>query len=66
MGGIGIGEWLVWLLMVTAVLVVGVAVVRIGFRGNSRDDSRRILRERFARGEISEAEFQQTLRILDR
>ena len=65
MGGIGLGEWLVWLVMVTAVVAVGVAVVRIGFRVNSRDDSRRILRERFARGEISEDEFQQTLRTLE-
>jgi uncharacterized membrane protein len=66
MGGIGVGEWIVWILMVTAVIAVGVAVVRIGFRMTPRDDSRRILRERFARGEIGEAEFEQTLRTLDR
>lgn len=66
MSDIGLGEWLVWLVMVTAVVAVGVAVVRIGFGANSRDDSRRILRERFARGEVSQAEFEQTLRTLDR
>lgn len=64
MGGIGVGEWLVWLVMVTAVIAVGVAVVRIGFRMSSRDGSRRILRERYARGEITQAEFEQTLRTL--
>ncbi|MGZ8563782.1 MAG: SHOCT domain-containing protein [Candidatus Limnocylindria bacterium] len=64
MGGIGVGEWLVWLVMVTAVIGVGVAVVRIGFRMSSRDDSRRILRERYARGEITQADFEQTLRTL--
>jgi uncharacterized membrane protein len=64
LGGIGAGEWLVWLIMVTAVIAVGVAVVRIGFRMNSRDDSQRILRERLARGEITQAEFDQTLRAL--
>lgn len=65
MGGIGVGEWLVWLVMVTAVIALGVAVIRIGFRVNSRDDSRGILGERFARGEISQAEFEQALRTLD-
>jgi uncharacterized membrane protein len=63
-GGIGAGEFLVWLIMVTAVIAVGVAVVRIGFRMNSRDDSQRILRERFARGEITQAEFEQALLTL--
>ena len=64
MSGIGAGELLVWLVMMTAVIAVGVAIVRIGFRMNSRDDSRRILRERFARGEITQTEFEQTLRSL--
>jgi uncharacterized membrane protein len=63
-GGIGIGEWLVWLVIVTAMLAVGVAVVRIGFRMTSRDGSRRMLRERLARGEITQAEFEQAHRSL--
>jgi uncharacterized membrane protein len=65
MGGIGVGDWLVWLVIVTGVIAIGLAVVRIGFRMNPRDDSRRILRERFARGEITQAELEQTLRTLD-
>lgn len=64
MGDIGLGEWLVWLVIVTAMIWVGVAVVRIGFRMTSGDGSRRILRERFARGEITQAEFEQALRTL--
>jgi uncharacterized membrane protein len=64
MGGIGVGEWLIWLVMVTAMIAVGVAVVRIGFRMTSRDGSRRILRERFARGEITQSELEQALRAL--
>jgi uncharacterized membrane protein len=65
MGSIGPGEFIVWLVIVTAVIAFGVAVVRIGFRMSPRDDSRRILRERFARGEITQAEFEQTVRTLE-
>jgi uncharacterized membrane protein len=64
MSGIGAGELLVWLLMVTAMVAVVVAIVRIGFRMTSRDGSQRILRERYARGEITQAEFEQARRAL--
>ena len=64
MGSFGLGEFVVWLVIVIPVIAVGLAVVRIGFRRNPRDDSGRILRERLARGEITQAEFEQTLRTL--
>jgi hypothetical protein len=37
MTGISLGEMVVWLVIATAIIAVGVAVVLIGFRGNSRD-----------------------------
>jgi hypothetical protein len=37
MGGIGLGEFVVWLLMVTVTVAVIVALVRIGFRRTPRD-----------------------------
>jgi hypothetical protein len=36
-GGIGPGEFVVWLLMVTVTVAIVVAVVRIGFRWTSRN-----------------------------
>lgn len=36
MGGIGLGEFVVWLLMVTVTVAIVVAVVRIGLRRTSR------------------------------
>ena len=35
MGGIGFGEFAVWLLMVSVTVAIVVAVVRIGFRRTS-------------------------------
>jgi hypothetical protein len=37
MGGIGLPELVIVLLMVTAIVAVGAAVVRIGFRRSPRD-----------------------------
>jgi hypothetical protein len=38
MGGIGLGEFVVWVLMVTVVVAIVVAVIRIGFHRNSPTD----------------------------
>jgi hypothetical protein len=35
--GFGLGEFVIWLLMVTVTVAFVVAVIRIGFRRNSRD-----------------------------
>jgi hypothetical protein len=37
MSDFGLGEFVVWLLMVTVTVAFVVAVIRIGFRGSSRD-----------------------------
>jgi putative membrane protein len=72
--GTGIAGWL-WMigglivvvgLVVLVIWAVGVAA-RAGQTGDGRSTDLRpldILRERFARGEISEAEFEQAKRIL--
>jgi uncharacterized membrane protein len=52
-----------------ALVAVGASIVAIGIRlaGVGRgDDSARLLRERFARGEITQAEYEEARRILGR
>ena len=63
------GILLVWLLWMAALVAVGASIVAIGIRlaGVGRgDDSARLLRERFARGEITQAEYEEARRILGR
>jgi uncharacterized membrane protein len=65
----GGGIWLVWLLSLAVLVAVGALVVAAGIRlaGVGRgDDSARLLRERFARGEITQAEYEEARRILGR
>lgn len=78
-GGMG-GSW-IWPLMLVAGLVVlvwGLMYARSGSahgrsesqgghgpQGRSTDQARDILRERYARGEISEDELRERIRILD-
>jgi uncharacterized membrane protein len=65
----GGGIWLVWLLGLTVLIAIGALVVAIGIRlaGIGRgDDSAKLLRERFARGEITQAEYEEARRILGR
>lgn len=68
MMGVHWGWWLFWLL----VLVVAVWLTAMTLRGRGGDTSggtaaqsaEEVLRERFARGEISEEEFEEKLRAL--
>ena len=64
--GMGLGGWL-W--MILAVIAVVVIVWAVASAGTSRDrsaanDAAEVLRVRFARGEISEAEYEQARRLL--
>lgn len=65
-GGMGLGGWL-WVALAVAA-VIGV-VWLVAFAATSRerratDEAGAILRGRFARGEISEAEYEQARRLL--
>jgi uncharacterized membrane protein len=67
MGSSGGGIFLVWLLWMAVLVAVGALTVAIGIRlaGVSRgDDSAKLLRERFARGEITQAEYEEARRVL--
>jgi uncharacterized membrane protein len=61
--------FLVWLLYLAVVVAVGASIVAIGIRLAGvgwGDDSAKLLRERFARGEITQAEYEEARRILGR
>lgn len=64
--GMGLGGWL-WMIL-AVVLVVAVAWVLVtavtGRDQTAADDAAKILRARFARGEITEAEYDQARRLL--
>jgi uncharacterized membrane protein len=67
MGPAGAGIWLYWLLSLAVLIAIGALMVAIGIRLagiGGRDDSGRLLRERFARGEITQAEYEEAKRIL--
>lgn len=53
-----------WLLLIVAVVLVARAV--LGRRWGQRDTALDILRERYARGEINEEEYQERKKLLDR
>jgi uncharacterized membrane protein len=63
-----VGGFLVWALIAGFILVVWIGSAAILLRvlgiGRSRDDSGKLLRERFARGEITAAEYEEARRIL--
>ncbi len=56
-------ELVIWL-CVAAAIVVGVVVLMRGGLGNETELARRILDERFARGEIDEEEFHRRVAAL--
>ena len=62
----GVGGWL-WMgagLVLAVVLVALLVVVATGRDRRPADDAAQILRSRFARGEITEAEYEQARRLL--
>jgi len=64
--GMGLGGWL-WMIL-AVVLVVAVVVVLVAAIARrdrpAADDAAEILKARFARGEISQAEYEQARRLL--
>lgn len=64
--GMGLGGWL-WMILavILIVAVVWVLVTAVGGRDRSpAADAAQILKARFARGEISQAEYEQARRLL--
>lgn len=64
--GMGLGGWL-WMILGVVLLVAIVWAVVAAIPGRDRpaaDDSAQILRARFARGEISQEEYEQARRLL--
>ena len=64
--GMGLGGWL-WMVLGIVLIVVVVWVLASAVAGRERtstDDAAQILKARFARGEISQAEYEQARRLL--
>ena len=64
--GMGFGGWL-WMILAVILVVAVVWVLITAVTGRERsaaDDAAKILRARFARGEITEAEYEQARRLL--
>jgi putative membrane protein len=65
------GGWGIWWMIVSWVVVVAIVVLIVraltpsGGSDGRAPDARRILEERFARGEISEQEYRERKRVLD-
>ena len=64
--GMGLGGWL-WMVLGIVLIVVVVWVLVAALAGRDRtaaDDAAQILKARFARGEITQAEYEQARRLL--
>lgn len=64
--GMGLGGWL-WMVLGIVLIVVVVWVFVSAVAGRERtstDDAAQILKARFARGEITQAEYEQARRLL--
>ena len=64
--GMGLGGWL-WMVLGIVLIVVVVWVLVSAVAGRERtstDDAAQILKARFARGEITQAEYEQARRLL--
>jgi uncharacterized membrane protein len=62
--GMTLGGW-IWMVVWIGALLVMVWLLVAGGRRVEREDPRDILRVRFARGEINEAELRRALELLD-
>ena len=64
--GMGLGGWL-WMILAVILIVAVVWVLVTAVAGRDRppaDDAGQILKARFARGEITQAEYEQARRLL--
>lgn len=64
--GMGLGGWL-WMILAVVLVVAVVWVLLTAVTGRERsaaEDAAQILKARFARGEISQAEYEQARRLL--
>ena len=64
--GMGLGGWL-WMILAVVLIVAVVWVLITAVAGRERssaDDASRILKARFARGEITQAEYEQARSLL--
>ena len=64
--GMGLGGWL-WMILAVVLVVAVVWAVAAAIPGRDRpaaDDAARILKVRFARGEINQEEYEQARRLL--
>jgi uncharacterized membrane protein len=64
--GMGLGGWL-WMILAVILIVAVVWVLVAAVAGRERsptDDTAQILKARFARGEITQAEYEQARRLL--
>lgn len=64
--GMGLGGWL-WMILAVILIVAVVWVLVTAVAGRDRpaaDDAAQILKARFARGEITQAEYEQARRLL--
>ena len=66
MPSVGPAEILVILMTIGLCVAIGAAIVAIALRliGAGRNDPKRVLEDRLARGEITPAEYQEARRIL--
>ena len=60
----GTAGWIWMLIWIAALLVMVWLIVRQPERGSSAEDALSILRARYARGEITETEFERARRVL--
>lgn len=58
--------WLFWIAVIVAVVVVIGRLTRRDQSGNRDDEALRILKERYARGEIDKSQYESMRRDLDR
>lgn len=63
----GVSMWFLWILLIVFVVWMVKAMVSAGRDDRGLDEAPlEILRDRFARGEIDEEEFEQKRKLLDR
>tara|TARA_R110002153_G_scaffold18021_7_gene63327 strand:- start:9401 stop:9622 length:222 start_codon:yes stop_codon:yes gene_type:complete len=64
--GMGIGMWLFWLLFIVIIVVIVKFVIGNGASNASEESPMKLLKARYARGEINDEEFQQRKHELEK